>query len=708
MAVDPDDLSARFGGTTVNDLNNVLNINDEADPDDDISTLSLTRFIETNELEKYLKDHKNEFTILSLNVQSIRAKFDQLSARLCTLYNEGLSLSIFCFQETWLAENDDVTPFLLPGYSLAHQGKSCSEHGGLLTYIRDDFSYKILDMNINALSWEGLFVDVFGEQLNKQIHIGNIYRPPKNNNNNQSIELFIEEFSPIVDRIGKNMSHGIMVGDFNINLLQIQEREKFGDFFDLMCVNGFLPKITFPTRFAQKSCSLIDQIFCRFPESYINFSSAIIMSMISDHNPCIVSINLLKAKSHNPKFLKMRKFNENALQRYREELMHSEIINQIENDLSTDPNTTFDILNQALIAAKDKHFPERGVRFNRYKHKLNKWITAGILKSIKYCDNLYKNLQLLSPESAQYQMAKVNLKAYNNILNRSIRLAKKTFYTAELDKYKNDIRKTWDTLKTILNKAKIKSDFPKFLLINGKQETDIRHMASHFNSYFINVGSEALDSTATLNKPPFASYLGPRCHLAFSFSYTNSEKILKIIEKLKPKTSSGPNILAPTLSVIINQSLYTGIFPDKLKVAKVLPLLKKGDNWLMENYWPISLLSTLSKVFERVVFEQIYEYLNSNNLLYQSQYGFWKDHSTELASTELIDRICKVMDKGETPFSIFFYLSKAFDMLDHDILLTKLRHYGIVGTPLIWFKSYLTNRAQYVEINGTCSHRVPF
>ena len=110
---------------------------------------------------------------------------------------------------------------------------------------------------------------------------------------------------------------------------------------------------------------------------------------------------------------------------------------------------------------------------------------------------------------------------------------------------------------------------------------------SHFNSYFINVGSEALDSTVTLNKPPFASYLGPRCHLAFSFSYTNSEKILKTIEKLKPKTSSGPdgqsskllkvvgNILAPTLSVIINQSLYTGIFPDKLKVAKVCPSLKK-------------------------------------------------------------------------------------------------------------------------------------
>ena len=313
MSINPDEILARFGGTTINDLNNVLNVSEDANPDDDISTLSLTHFIATHELANYLKSHRHEFTILSLNVQSIRAKFDQLSVVLSTLYNEGLSFSLICFQETWLSENDDTAQFLLPGYSLVHQGKSCSEHGGLLTYIRDDFSYKISDKYNNASSWEGVFVDVFSEQLHKQIHIGNIYRPPKNNNNNQSKDIFIEEFSPVVDKFSKNMSRGVIVGDFNINLLQIQEREKFGDFFDLMCVNGFLPKITLPTRFARKSCSLIDQIFCRFPEPFITFSSGVIMSMISDHDPCIVSINLLKKKSHKPKYIKLKKFSDDAL-----------------------------------------------------------------------------------------------------------------------------------------------------------------------------------------------------------------------------------------------------------------------------------------------------------------------------------------------------------------------------------------------------------
>ena len=104
------------------------------------------------------------------------------------------------------------------------------------------------------------------------------------------------------------------------------------------------------------------------------------------------------------------------------------------------------------------------------------------------------------------------------------------------------------------------------------------------------------------------------------------------------------------------------------------------------------------------MFEQLYEYLHSKNLLYQSQYGFRKDHSSELASVELIDHICKEMNKGDTPFSIFLDLSKAFGMLHHDILLTKLKHYGIDDTPLTWFKSYLTNRMQFVEIEGTGSN----
>ena len=120
----------------------------------------------------------------------------------------------------------------------------------------------------------------------------------------------------------------------------------------------------------------------------------------------------------------------------------------------------------------------------------------------------------------------------------------------------------------------------------------------------------------------------------------------------------------------------------------------------MDNYRPVSLLPVISKVFEKIVFRQVYEYFTKNKLLYKSQYGFRNNHSTELASLELIDRFSYYMDNGQIPISIFLDLSKAFDTLNHSILLQKLKHYGIENTPLKWFQSYLTDRVQYVKHDG--------
>ena len=153
----------------------------------------------------------------------------------------------------------------------------------------------------------------------------------------------------------------------------------------------------------------------------------------------------------------------------------------------------------------------------------------------------------------------------------------------------------------------------------------------------------------------------------------------------------------------MNQSLCTGIFPDKVKIAKVIPLYKIDDNKLFGNYRPISLLTSISKTFERVAFNQLYDYFSSNGLHYESQYGFRKLHSTELAALEFTDRISQEMDANKIPFSIFSDLSEAFDTLDHNVLLSKLNFYGIKVTALDWLKSYLTNRIQYVDCNGISS-----
>ena len=149
---------------------------------------------------------------------------------------------------------------------------------------------------------------------------------------------------------------------------------------------------------------------------------------------------------------------------------------------------------------------------------------------------------------------------------------------------------------------------------------------------------------------------------------------------------------------MINQTLSTGIFPEKLKVAKVVPLFKNGTNTVISNYRPISLLPAMSKVFEKIIYNQLYQYFDSYNLFYKSQYGFRKNHSTELAALELIDRIICNLDKGNVPVAIFLDLSKAFDTLDHLILLKKLLFYGIKNKALDLFRNYLNGRKQYVNV----------
>jgi hypothetical protein len=205
------------------------------------------------------------------------------------------------------------------------------------------------------------------------------------------------------------------------------------------------------------------------------------------------------------------------------------------------------------------------------------------------------------------------------------------------------------------------------------------------------------------------------CRINFQFNPICYEDTEKIINNLKSKTSVGvdeistkllkeiKNEIINPITLIVNQSLSTGIFPDLLKIGKISPIFKKDDKTQINNYRPISILPAISKVFEKVIFNQLHEHFISENLYYHNQYGFRANHSTEYATLELIDRINFEMDKGNLPLNVYIDLSKAFDTVDHTILLSKLEHYGIRNTSLSLLNSYLSNRLQYVEIESVKS-----
>ena len=182
---------------------------------------------------------------------------------------------------------------------------------------------------------------------------------------------------------------------------------------------------------------------------------------------------------------------------------------------------------------------------------------------------------------------------------------------------------------------------------------------------------------------PFDSYLKDRCKSTFNFVPVTRDEVISVIHIFAQKKSTGHDLIsthllkeislliAEPLSLIINQSLCSGIFPSKLKIAKVIPLHKKNEKDLLDNYIPISLLPSISKVFERIVYNQLYSYLTTNGILFKSQYGFRKLHSTETAAIELTDTLLQNLDNGDIPIAIFLDLSKAFDSLDQAILLKK-------------------------------------
>ena len=156
-------------------------------------------------------------------------------------------------------------------------------------------------------------------------------------------------------------------------------------------------------------------------------------------------------------------------------------------------------------------------------------------------------------------------------------------------------------------------------------------------------------------------------------------------------------------SYLTNQCILTGVFPDKLKIAKVIPIHKKDDKTQLENYRPISILPAISKIIEKVIFDQMHDYFHINKLYFEGQYGFRKKHSTELAAVEMIDRIIQELDKGNTPLNIFLDQPKAFDTLDHEIMLYKLEYHGVTGPALQLLRSYLSDRKQYIEFENVKS-----
>ena len=722
------ELLNKLGGADTNNLNYVLQLDNKNN--DQCDTLSPSEYYDMDSVVKVCKASDQTFSTISLNIESINSKFNKLTAFIEMLDNNNCLFDAILIQETWLTdkqcERESIKYYKIPGYHTIPLGRKCGRKGGLLVYLNENYTdYYVRDFpNLQTYSsdWEGLFIDIthkHNEPLPNKITLANVYRPGRQNNSNTSIDRFLKPFSKIFNLICKENSTIITGGDFNLNLLKLTEREKFQEYFDLFVSNGSVPQITLPTRFSAKNATLIDQIFCRFSKHTSRNTSGIIVTQISDHLPCFSVINYQSKIRLNSKYIKIQRKGPLEMQAFHDEIKAKIEATHFENDLLTDPTINYNKLETIISNANEKCFPVKEVKFNKYKHKVSPWITFGILNSMKFRDKLYIKWKKVNSTSQSYTLLGNSYKSFCSLLQKTIRMAKSQYYHRQFENFKSNMKKTWTQINELLSNKKKASDLPKYFFDGNTKLTDNSDIANCFNNFFCNIGPSLANTIKTPPNKHFTDYLKQNILTSFSFETISPEFTLKTIHKLKSKSSSGhdgissiqlkyiSSSIVNILTQIINQSLCTGIVPNSLKIAKISPIYKKGDPHITDNYRPISLLPVISKVLEKVVFLQVYDYFVKNNLLYDSQYGFRKYHSTEYAALEFSDKVMANLDQGKLPTAVFLDLSKAFDTIDHSILIHKLHYYGIRGTSLNWFKSYLNNRKQYVQFEQSTSAQAP-
>ena len=307
------DILTHFGGVQINSLKHMLFEEDDVETnDDELDIMKHSLYYDDDNLILKFKQNKKQFSVLSMNIGSLNSKFDLFKIYVEYLKQNSCVFNVICLQESWLSKTSDLSLYQLDDYNLISEGKVCSAHGGLAIYVMKDFKYTLLT-HLYTVSdvWEGQFIELSGSNINRKIIIGNIYRPPRDIE--QNYRTFINELNPIMELLNGKNCEVLLSGDYNINLLKINEKKIFNEFLDTVISNGFIPKITFPTRFSRYRGTLIDNIYSKLTPKTMNAVAGILTHTLSDHHPYFIIMNSLIKQQEKNKFVKMRKKDNSSL-----------------------------------------------------------------------------------------------------------------------------------------------------------------------------------------------------------------------------------------------------------------------------------------------------------------------------------------------------------------------------------------------------------
>jgi len=352
-------------------------------------------------------------------------------------------------------------------------------------------------------------------------------------------------------------------------------------------------------------------------------------------------------------------------------------------------------------------------KVNSKNRKRSPWITTGIVNSINTRDRLNKQ-STLDPNNQR--LSELH-KTYSDMIKKLITKAKHDYFTDKMHTNKNNTKGLWDTANELLNRKKIIEPVSK-VVDDGKINTEKSAIANIFNHYYVNIAKKlTAEHNIQVDGGPSDNIIANE-HCLF-MTPTDTDEILKAIKNLKTLNSVGVDTistmaiktiqhkLAPILAELFNKCFMLGYVPSAFKSAVVVPIFKSGDKLSVSNYRPISLISNLAKIFEELIKKRTITFINKHNIINKNQYGFIAGKSTNDAIATLTKHINNSFDNSRPCVSAFLDLAKAFDTVDHKLLLQKLDKYGIRGVPLTLFTNYLKDRKQMVKIGETYSEELP-
>lgn len=601
-------------------------------------------------------------------------------------------VDILCFSETFL-KLQDVNILQIPGYKLAASFCRNKSWGGVCLYVKKNINFQLLQCT-ESLSMAVHFecCGILLPELNYVVIC--MYRTPDSN-----FDIFIKCLDSLLHKLTIRSRHAkrkvIIAGDFNVNILENSKNCKL--FKNTLLKYNLKPAINEPTRITNSSSTCIDNILTNLK----SYSSKVLHLGLSDHSGQMISIPCNQGFIEKYWYVNSRNVNNylDIFLRYMSQCSFSEVY------LYNDVNLAYKTFINMFKLIFELCIPLQQIRVS-YKKK-NDWQTKGIYRASKIKRSLYmkilhkKNISLIP-----------HYKKYCKVLKSVIRLAKQKFNISFIKKSTNKNRATWNLIqKQTSAKNTFKSTIDN-LIVDNNVVTNVNIIAKLFNNHFISIStSNGCNKNNTCNEVNKIYHLPPPNIHSIYLTPVDIHELKKIVKGLKNKRSCGLDdipmqvikhsfeYIGEPLVYILNLMIETGVFPDDLKKAKIKPLFKKGSKSNINDYRPIALLSNFSKIFEKVIYNRLLEFLTKYNLLNENQFGFQKKRSTTLAIYKILGKIWDSLNNKIPCVGLFLDMSRAFDCVKYKILLHFLENLGVRGLALDLLKSYLQNREQVTVID---------